>query len=405
MDFDLPAEDDPRRQEVRAWFAAHPRPSGAELRDAGFVVPHWPRPWGLAAEPELQIIIDEELKRAGILAPNLVNPVAVNNCAQSLLTHGTRVQQERFLPPALALEELWCMLFSEPSGGSDLAALRTTARREGEHYVVKGRKIWTSLAHKAKVGVLVARTDASAPKHRGLSMFLVDMDWPGIQIRPIIDLSGNENEYNEVLLDEVIVPADRLLGREGQGWELATSQLQTERIALSKPGAIWGGGPSARELVDGLHEIGALADPVVKDQAAQLYVEGEILRLLSYRSLSDRLNARAAGPEAAIRKMIAAPHGQKVVELAKAAQGPAGLLKGEPPFPSQAEKLGAEKKGMGGMFDDWDYAFWFSPAVTLGVGTQEILKNVIAERVLGLPREADPTARLPFADTLAKAAE
>jgi alkylation response protein AidB-like acyl-CoA dehydrogenase len=199
------------------------------------------------------------------------------------------------------------MLFSEPAGGSDLGALRTTARREGDHYVVNGQKIWTSLAHKSKVGVLVARTDPAAAKHAGLSQFLIDMDSPGVTVRPIIDLSGHENEYNEVFLEDVIVPADRLVGKEGEGWAISMRQLQTERVALSKPGAIWGAGPSARELVTGLDKIGALDDLLVRDEAASIYIEGEILRLLAYRSLSDRMNAKAPGPEGAVRKMLAAP--------------------------------------------------------------------------------------------------
>jgi len=373
---------------VRVWFETRPRPSGRELAEAGYATPHWPHPWGLGADAETQLIIDEEMKRAQVTPPALVNPAAINNCAQSLLTHGTDAQRERFLLPALACEEIWCMLFSEPAGGSDLGSLRTTARREGDHYVVTGQKIWTSLAHKSKVGVLVARTDPTAPKHAGLSQFLIDMDAPGITVRPIIDMSGNENEYNEVFLDDVIVPADRLLGREGEGWALSMRQLQTERVALSKPGAIWGAGPSARELIAGLDAIGALEDPLVRDEAARLYIEGEILRLLAYRSLSDRMNAKTPGPEGAIRKMLAAPHGQRVVDLAKRIQGSRGLLNGEGAFPV--------KNGRRGMFDDWDYAFWFSPAVTLGVGTQEILKNVVAERMLDLPREYDPSARSPW---------
>jgi alkylation response protein AidB-like acyl-CoA dehydrogenase len=394
VDFELPAEDDPRRKPIRDWFEVHPRPSGRALAEAGFIVPHWPKPWGLAADAELQLIIDQEMKRAGVVPPR--NPVAVNNCAQSLLTHGTEALRQRFLWPALAGEEIWCMLFSEPSGGSDLSALRTVARRDGDHYVVKGHKIWTSLAHKAKVGVLVARTDPDAPKHKGLSQFLVDMDSPGIRIRPIIDMSAHENEYNEVFLEEVRVPADRLLGQEGDGWRLSTTQLQTERVALSRPGAIWGHGPSARELVEGLAEIGALTDGALRDEAAQVYIEGEILRLLAYRSLSDRMNARAPGPEGAIHKMLAAPHGQRVVDLAKRAQGPRGLIAGEQPFPTQ---LAADDDP----YNDWDYAFWFSPAVTLGVGTQEILKNVVAERMLGLPRDLDPTASLPWSQARRKA--
>jgi len=283
------------------------------------------------------------------------------------------------------------MLFSEPSGGSDLGALRTVARLDGDHYVIKGHKIWTSLAHKAKVGVLVARTDPAQPKHKGLSEFLVDMDTPGIRVRPIIDMSAHENEYNEVFLDEVRIPADRLLGKEGEGWALCTTQLQTERVALSRPGAIWGHGPSARELVEGLAEVGALEDSALRDEAAQVYIEGEIMRLLAYRSLSDRMNAKAPGPEGAIHKMLAAPHGQRVVDIAKRSQGARGLIAGEKPFPSQLAD-GEDP------YSDWDHAFWFSQAVTLGVGTQEVLKNVVAERMLGLPRELDPTAKLPWSE-------
>ncbi|HEX4098304.1 MAG TPA: acyl-CoA dehydrogenase family protein, partial [Caulobacteraceae bacterium] len=198
----------------------------------------------------------------------------------------------------------------------------------------------------------------------------------------------HENEYNEVFFEDVIVPADRLVGQEGEGWALSMRQLQTERVALSKPGAIWGSGPSARELIAGLDAIGALEDALVRDEAAQIYIEGEILRLLAYRSLSDRMNARTPGPEGAIRKMLAAPHGQRIVDLAKRVQGPAGMLEGNSAFPEASDRHG--------MFDDWDYAFWFSPAVTLGVGTQEILKNVVGERVLGLPRDHDPSARGPW---------
>ncbi|MDO9436276.1 acyl-CoA dehydrogenase family protein [Hydrogenophaga sp.] len=388
MDFDLPAEDDPRRVELRAWLKANPKPSYALLAEQGYTVPHWPRPWGLGAGPELQLIIDDELARAGIRAPHHKNPVPINNCGQSLLRAGTPEQQARFLKPALACEEVWCMLFSEPSAGSDVGALRTSARREGDHYVVRGQKMWTSLADKAQIGVLVARTDPNAPKHAGLSQFLVDMNSPGITIRPIADMSGESGEYNEVFFDDVIVPADRLLGKEGDGWKLSMQQLQTERVALSRPGAIWGSGPSARELVDGLVAAGRFKDPLVRDEAVKLWMEGEILRLLAFRSLSDRMNARDAGPEGAVRKMVAAPHGQRVLDLAKRSQGVAGMVKNRDVLPmTQGER---------GPFSNWDHAFWWSPAVTLGVGTQEVLKNVVSERVLGLPREKDPTRHTPF---------
>jgi len=392
MDFNLPAEDDTRRLELRAWLDANPNPSYRLLFERGLTAPHWPRPWGLAADPELQLIIDDELARAGIRSPNHINPAAINNCAQSLLKFGTEAQQRRFLPPALACEEIWCMLFSEPSAGSDVGALKTSARRDGDAYVVNGHKIWTSLADRAQIGVLVARTDPSLPKHKGLSVFLVDLDAPGIRIEPIVDMTGEKGEYCEVLFEDVRIAADRRLGEEGEGWKIAMLQLQTERVALSKPGAIWGSGPSARDLVDGLIESGRIADPVIADEAMRLFVEGEILRLLAFRSLSDRMHARPSGPEGAIRKMVAAPHGQRVLELAKRSQGPAGLVKDRDVLPM--------RKGQRGPYSNWDTAFWFSPGVTLGVGTQEILKNVVAERLLGLPREKDPSAKLPWREAM-----
>jgi 3-oxochol-4-en-24-oyl-CoA dehydrogenase len=393
MNFDFPAEDDPRRLGVRKWLEENPGCSYRQLAERGYAVPHWPTPWGLAADAEMQLIIDSELSRAGIRAPYHVNPVPINNCGLSLLKHGTAAQRGQFLPPALACEAIWCMLFSEPSAGSDVGAMRTTARRAGDHYVVSGQKVWTSLADRAQIGVLVARTDPSLPKHAGLSQFLIDMDSPGVTVRPIADMTGESGEYNEVFFEEVIVPADRLLGKEGDGWSISMQQLQTERVALSRPGAIWGSGPSARDLLDGLIESERIKDPLLRDEAARIYIEGEILRLLALRSLSDRMNAREAGPEGAVRKLIAAPHGQRLLELAKRSQGVAGLVKDRNVLPMT--------HGERGPFSNWDHAFWWSPAITLGVGTQEILKNVVAERVLGLPRERDPSSKLPWSDVLA----
>lgn len=388
MDFDLPGEDDPRRLEIREWFEQNPNPSYKQIAERGLAAPNWPAPWGLSADPELQYIIDEEFNRSGVVPPFNINAIALNQCGQSLLTHGTDAQREEFLRPALSCEHLWCMLFSEPSGGSDLGAIRTSARREGDHYIINGQKIWTSNAHRSHIGVLVARTDASQPKHQGLSQFLIDMDAPGVTVRPIFDMSGEENEYNEVFLEDVKVPADRLIGKEGDGWRLVMEQLQTERSAMTKPAAVWGYGPTARELVYGLSKTGRLSDPFVRDEAARLYIEGEMLRLLVYRSMSNRINGKPAGLEGNLGKMIASPHGQQLSDLAKSSQGVAGMVRDPDVLPLPKRNYG--------LFSDWDYSFWFGPAATLGVGTQEILKNSIAERILRLPREIDPTARVPF---------
>lgn len=388
MDFNLPAEDDPRRVEVRKWFNANPSPTYAKMAEHGYVVPHWPAPWGLGAEPELQLIIDQEIERAGIAHPMTINAIAVNQCGQSLLTHGTEEQRIMFLPSALACKSRWCMLFSEPSGGSDLGAIRTSARRDGDHYVINGQKIWNSIADKADVGVLIVRTNPDAPKHKGLSIFLIDMKCPGVDVRPIIDMTGEEHEYNEVFLTDVRVSEDRRLGNEGDGWRIVMEQLQTERMGMTKPGAVWGAGPTARELMTGLIESGKIKDPLFRDEAARLYVEGELLRLLTYRNLSNRINGKPAGLEANIGKMVASPHGQRLSDLAKRTQGPAGMIRNPDVLPLPVKSYG--------LFSNWDYAYWFGPAATLGVGTQEILKNSIAERVLGLPRDADPTAKMPF---------
>ena len=388
MDFNLPGEDDPRRVEIRAWFEANPKPSYRQIAERGLAAPNWPAPWGLSAGPELVLIVDQELERAGIAHPHLKNPIGTNQCGQSLLKWGTEAQRQRFLPPALACEEVWCMLFSEPSGGSDLGALRTTARREGDEYVINGQKIWNSLAHRAQVGVIVLRTDSTVPKHKGLSVLLIDMATPGITVRPIIDMTGEENEYNEVFLDDVRVPADRLLGSEGDGWRIVMEQLQTERQGMTMPGAVWGNGPTARELVDGLIQTGRIKDPVLRDEAAKLYIEGELLRLLTYRNMSNKINGKPAGFEGNLGKMIASPHGQRLSDLAKRSQGPAGMINDPDVLPLPDREFG--------LFDNWDYAYWFAPAATLGVGTQEILKNTVAERILGLPRDLDPTAATPF---------
>jgi len=388
MDFKFPADDDERRLKVRRWFEAHPKPSYAEMAKEGYVASNWPPPWGLGADAELQLIIDQEIERAGILHPIKVNAIGINQCGQSLLTHGTEEQRQRFLPPALACTERWCMLFSEPSGGSDLGALRTSARREGDHYVLNGQKIWNSFAHLSQIGVVLARTDPTVPKHRGLSMFLIDMNSPGVEVRPIKDMTGEAPEYNEVFLTDVKVPADRRLGNEGDGWRIVIEQLQTERTKMAIPAAVWGNGPTARELVTGMIQAGKIKDPLFRDEAARLLVEGEILRLLSLRNLSNRMNGKPAGIEGNIGKMLASPHGQRVSDLAKRTQGAAGMIRSRDVLPLPDKHYG--------WVDNWDYAYWFGPASTLGVGTQEVLKNSVAERMLGLPRELDPTASLPF---------
>ena len=225
MDLGLPGDDDPHRRTVRDWLAEHPHPTGRHLAEAGYVVPHWATPYGLDADPLTQLMIDEELRRAGVRRP--VNPIGIGWAGPTLMYAGTGEQKERWLWPLLSGEEFWCQLFSEPGAGSDLASLTTRAERHGDHYVVTGQKVWTSYAHIAKWGILLARTDPAATKHMGISYFVCPMDAPGIEIRPLIDMTG-EHAFNEVFFSDVRIPADHLVGPEHGGWDLAKVTLGNE---------------------------------------------------------------------------------------------------------------------------------------------------------------------------------
>ena len=187
MDFDFPPEDDPRRIEIRDWISKNPNPSNQELVDVGYVVPHWPEPWGISAKPMHQLIIDEELRKARIRRP--VNPIGIGWAGPTIVAAGTDEQKERFLPRLLNGEDFWCQLFSEPDAGSDLANLSTRAVRDGDEYIVNGSKIWSSQAHIAAYGILIARTNPDASKHHGISYFICPMDLPGISMEPIVDMT------------------------------------------------------------------------------------------------------------------------------------------------------------------------------------------------------------------------
>ncbi|HJP66765.1 MAG TPA: acyl-CoA dehydrogenase family protein [Actinomycetota bacterium] len=383
MDFELPPEDDPRRLEVRKWLADHPNPSVRDMAEGGYVVPHWPKPWGLEADPLTQLVIADELTRAG--APRPINPIGIGHCGPILVMHGTDEQKQRYLPPMLASEEIWCQLFSEPGAGSDLASVDTRAVRTDDGYVVNGQKIWTSLGHFAQLGILLARTDPEAPKHEGLSYFIVDMKSPGIEVRPIVDATGWHNEaggFNEVFFTDVHIPADALIGEENKGWELARQTLANERVTLSHEGAQWGWGPTAQDLVALVRDQGGTTDATLRQRLAHLYSEGEILRVRNLLSVAARIAGKDPGPEAAVRKALADPHGRDVFRVAKDLAGTAGML-------SDAGPLGTP----GGW---WAQGFLFSPALTIGGGTSEVLRNVIAERILGLPREPDPDSGKPW---------
>jgi alkylation response protein AidB-like acyl-CoA dehydrogenase len=362
------------RHEVRAWLAANPHPSGVQLAERGLVAPHWPVPWGLGADAASQLAIDEELGRAGVRRP--INPIGIGWAGPTLLEGGTAAQQARWLPGILSGAQLWCQLFSEPDAGSDLASLRTRAVRDGDEWVVNGAKIWTSLAHVASFGILLARTDADAEPHQGISYFVCPMDLDGIEVRPIVDMTG-DHAFNEVFFDDVRIPADHLVGEVHRGWRLAKVTLGNERVSLSGEGALWGRGPTAAHLVE--RSRGHALSALQRDALVRVWSEGKVLSLLRDRLVAAALRGEPPGPEASVRKALADDHGQHVMGLAKDLAGTAGVLVGTGPF-GQGGQGGAE----------WSHGFLYAQALTIGGGTAAVQRNIVAERVLGLPRDPAP---------------
>ncbi len=403
MDFDFPPDDDPRRVDIRRWLADHPSPSPADLLDRGLIVPHWPAPYGLSADPMHQILIDEELARAGVRRP--ANPIGIGWAGPTILAAGTEEQKERFLPGLLTGADIYCQMFSEPDAGSDLASLATRAVRDGDEYVISGSKIWTSGGHHAKYGILIARTDPDVPKHKGISYFICPTDLPGLTMTPIVDMT-TAHSFNQTFFDDVRLPADHLIGDENDGWRLAKVTLSNERVSLSSAGSLWGSGPSAEMLIELVRRNGGSRDGVMRDRIAALHIEAEVLRLNRLRTLSARLNGRTPGPEASIQKIMADEHGQHVMELAKDLAGPQGMLDGSGPegeipeaMRAGATEVNFDRRLMPGVDPIWHYGFLFSPALTLGGGTFAVQRNIVAEMVLGLPREPNVEKGMTWAQT------
>jgi 3-oxochol-4-en-24-oyl-CoA dehydrogenase len=408
MDFDLPADDDPRRLAVRAWLAEHPTPTNADLHAAGYIVPHWPAPYGLDADPIHQLIIDDELRRGGVVRTSVsTNAIGVGWAAPTIFLAGTDWQRQRFLDPIFRGEEIFCQLFSEPDAGSDLASLGTRAVRDGDEYVINGSKIWTSGGHHSQFGILIARTDPEAPKHRGISYFIVPMDTPGITLSPIIDMT-TAHSFNQTFFDNVRLHERYRIGAEGDGWRLAKVTLANERVSLSSAGSLWGTGPSAEDLLRLIREHGGLSDPIDRQRAAALHIEAEVLRLGRLRTLSARLSGRTPGAEASIQKILGDEHGQHVMEVAKHLAGADGMLAGSGPagaIPARSRSGPTEINAgpAAAQFPDvdpvWHYGYLFAPALTVGGGTFAVQRNIVAEQVLGLPREHDVERGLSWAET------
>ncbi len=357
LTIDVGAEGDTGRQavwararEIAALPVEHRR---AALAEAGYVAPHWPRPYGLAASAAAQLVIDEELNRAGVTRPDLgIGGWAV----PPILSHGTPVQRERFAGPTVRGEITWCQLFSEPDAGSDLASMRTRAARAEGGWRLSGEKVWTSLAREADWAICLARTDAQAPKHRGLTYFLVAMDSPGIDIRPLREITG-QAVFNEVFLDDVFVPDECIVGAAGDGWRLARATLATERVAMGRGSSL---GDAVERLVTAVDHVD---DPGVRETLGGLVADGLAVSLLDLRATLRQLDGQDAGGGSAVRKLVGVSHRQACAEAALDLCGPEGAV--------ASEQV---------------HEFLLTRCLSIAGGTTQILLSLVGERVLGLPR-------------------
>jgi alkylation response protein AidB-like acyl-CoA dehydrogenase len=331
------------------------------LADAGYLAPQWPAPYGLSASAAAQLVIDEELARAGVARPDL----AIGGWAgHAILGHGTPAQRERFARPTLRGEITWCQLFSEPDAGSDLASVRTKAVGVEGGWQLTGQKVWTSLARGADWAICLARTDPEAPKHRGLTYFLVDMHSAGVEIRPLREITGRA-VFNQVFLDEVFVPADCVVGSPGDGWRIARSTLAAERVAMGRGSAL---GEDVEKLIATVRAGGLDNDPAVRELLGELVAGGLAGSLLDLRSALAQLTGADDGHQAAVRKLVGVAHRQSVAEAGLTLCGPDGAASDGPAAAAVHE-------------------FLLSRCLSIAGGTSQILLSVVAERALGLPRE------------------
>ena len=374
MDFDLPGDDDPRRLVVRQWLAEHPSPSGRDLAEAGYVAPHWPRPWGLDADPIEQIIIDEELAVAGVHRPP--NQIGIGWAGPTLLAAGNEAQKDRYLFPILSGEEFWCQLFSEPGAGSDLANLGAKAVLDGDEFVVNGQKVWTSGAQHSDWGILLVRTDPDAPKHKGITYLLVDMTSPGIDVRPLRQINGVAH-FNEVFLSDVRVPKENMIGELHQGWGPILTTLANERSAIGG-----GGGIKFDHLAALARTTDRADDPLTRQALAKAYTRYELIRYVGYRVQTALSQGRPPGPESSTLKLAYSQHLAETADLVLAMEGAGGTLDGKDAL-------------QGGVWQTYFLGQWAS---RIGGGTDQIQRNVLGERVLGLPPEPRLDKALPFRD-------
>jgi alkylation response protein AidB-like acyl-CoA dehydrogenase len=389
VDLTLSPSEETFRDDLRGWLEQnHPgdppdddaegfefrRRWQRQLHDAGYAGLSWPKDYGgRGASLIEQAIFSEEMVRAK--APSPANILGLAMGGPVVITHGTEAQKQRFLEPILSAEEIWCQGFSEPEAGSDLASLKTRAVLKDGEWRVTGQKVWTTFAHVAKWCMLVARTDPDAPKHQGLTYFIMDMDQEGVEVKPLVQITG-ESEFNEIFMEDARIPEENVVGEVGSGWAVAITTLMNERtgIAFASQALLQ---IQLRKLIElarsTSHNGEPLSeDPMIRDRIAQLQIETEVLRLSAYRGLTKVMKTGIPGPEGSIGKWHWAEVNQALTELALEIEGPYGQL-------SRGSQDAIEDA-------DWQYFYLRSRANSIEGGTTEILKNIVAERVLGLPK-------------------
>jgi alkylation response protein AidB-like acyl-CoA dehydrogenase len=401
VDFDDTPEEAAFRAEAAAWLEANAIPKGhpddfsagiwssaysedtlikrarewqGRLFDGGWAGITWPKEvGGRGGRPIESVIFNQEQARFGVSVG--IFTVAIGMVGPTLLRHGTPAQQRRYLTAMLKGDELWCQLFSEPEAGSDLANLSTRAVRDGDEWVVTGQKVWTSSASRAEWGILLARTDPGAPKHKGITYLLLDMSTPGIEIRPLRQMTGDAH-FSEVFLDEVRIPAANVVGAEGEGWAVAQTTLASERTAI----AGGSGGADPPGLIQLARDFGVDQDPLIRQAVVDAHLRNELLRFLRYRSQTALSHGKAPGAETSVMKLAYARFMQAMTSAAIQVQGPTGMLAGE-------------HLPRGGV---WTQKFLHSPSLRIAGGSDQVQGNIIGERVLGLPREHQPDRDVPF---------
>ncbi len=358
---------------------------GAQF-DRGLAWVHFPTGHGgLGLSPKHQTHINSRLFAAGAANPFFLNPMGYGMCGPTVFEWGSDDQRSRYLRPLFTANEMWCQLFSEPGAGSDVAGLSMTAVQDGEEWILNGQKVWTSLAHIAKWGLVIVRTDPTAVKHSGITAFVVDMHAPGVEVRPLRQMTGGA-EFNEVYFTDVRVPAAEMLGSPGEGWRVSLTTLMNERTAIGGSTPPRGAGPIAH-AVELFNELDDAQQPFYRNRLMELWCEAEAIRLNNLRAAANR-RMGSPGPEGSIGKMAGAEHNKRVYEFCMDLLGPQALL-----YDDYAS--GGEGSGLASISR---VAFLRSRANTIEGGTAEIMRNILGERVLGLPGDVRVDRDRPWKD-------